>query len=264
MSSTTETQKKNLDTKEGVNIQVILRCRPANKEESSSEICVKTSSKEVLVTQKLVSGKPSVKAFTFDHVYGPGSTQKELFESIKPLIEEVLMGYNCTIFAYGQTSTGKTYTMEGRRNDKAEIIPNEEGIVPRSIDYIFEHLKKINAEYSIRLSCLELYNEDLQDLLANEKKGLRLYDDPNGRGTTINGLEEVVVKDIKDLLQILDIAAKKRQVGETQLNKASSRSHVITTFTSRSKHQMEKNLSKLVNCTWWILQVVKTLGVAVQ
>lgn len=125
--------------------------------------------------------------------------------------------------------------MEGKRNEKHELVPNEEGVVPRSIQLIFEYLKKAGADFTIRLSCLELYNEELQDLLANEKKTLRLFDDPNGRGTTVNGLEEVVVKNLKDLLTILDTAAKKRQVGETKLNDSSSRSHVITTITIHIK-----------------------------
>lgn len=90
-------KKEEFINKDGVNIQVVLRCRPPNKDELSYEQCIKTISKakEVIVTQKQVYGKPFTKNFNFDHVYGPNTTQKELFESVKPLVEEVLMGYNC-------------------------------------------------------------------------------------------------------------------------------------------------------------------------
>lgn len=97
----------------GVNIQVVIRCRPPNKEESNHELCIKTFSqkKEVCVYSKLVHGKLTSKNYNFDYVYGPDSTQKELFdESISYLVDEVLQGYNCSVFCYGITSSGKTYT----------------------------------------------------------------------------------------------------------------------------------------------------------
>lgn len=90
-------KKEEFTNKDGVNIQVILRCRPPNKDELPHEQCIKTISKtkEVIVTQKQVYGKALNKSFSYDHVYGPNTTQKELFESVKPLVEEALMGYNC-------------------------------------------------------------------------------------------------------------------------------------------------------------------------
>jgi kinesin family protein 11 len=88
-------------------------------------------------------------------VYGQYSTQEEVFrESILPIINEVLMGFNCTVFAYGQTGTGKTHTMEGEMSSGEHA-----GIIPRSLNMLFETLSKTAAEYSVRLSFLELYNE---------------------------------------------------------------------------------------------------------
>ncbi len=93
-------------------VQVIVRCRPPNSKEKDFSVVVKTpSNKEVNVLQKLVHGKEVEKTFAFDQVYGPNTSQKDLFKTtIQPLVDEVLAGYNCTVFAYGQTSTGKTFT----------------------------------------------------------------------------------------------------------------------------------------------------------
>ena len=101
-------------TQSGVNVQVLLRCRPANDKEKGQSISVETTPyqrKELKIHQKLVHGKEITKTFTFDRVYGPQTTQREFFEeSIKSIVDEALDGFNCTIFAYGQTSSGKTYT----------------------------------------------------------------------------------------------------------------------------------------------------------
>eukprot|EP01080_Neovahlkampfia_damariscottae_P009054 gene9054-1151_t len=240
MNRSQQKEKTEEDKSDGVNIQVVVRCRPPNQKELHKEICIKTSSsnKEVLVNSKS-TGRTISKPFNYDYVFGPNSSQKEVFDdAIKPLVEEVLAGYNCTVFAYGQTSTGKTFTMEGKRNpENNQIIKNEEGVIPRSVAHIFGYLKKNNGiDFNIRLSCLELYNEELQDLLASndEKKQLRLFDQSGG-GTIVNGLEEVVVKTIDDLNSFLELASKRRHIAETQLNHSSSRSHFITTLTIHLK-----------------------------
>jgi kinesin family protein 11 len=88
-------------------------------------------------------------------VFGQYSTQKEVFnEAVAPIVDEVLQGYNCTVFAYGQTGTGKTYTMEGDIG-----CPENAGVIPRSVRTIFEKLDNIGADYTVRVSFLELYNE---------------------------------------------------------------------------------------------------------
>jgi kinesin family member 11 len=207
------------------NVKVVVRSRPINKIEKIHPVSIKTipKRKEVIVHSKNIE-----KSFILDHVFSPNTTQKELFDScIKPLVDEVLQGYNCTIFAYGQTSTGKTYTMEGKRGENNELIEEEQGVIPRCVEHIVNYLKKQKSEYTIKLSCLELYNEEIQDLLSNEKKQIRLFDEKN-KSVNVQGLEEKIVKDCSDIMKILDDAALKRQIAETELNKASSRSHVIT------------------------------------
>jgi kinesin family protein 11 len=225
----------------GVNVKVVVRCRPPNEAEKGFPLIIRhedIKKNEITVHLKL-HGKELLKTFSFDHVFGGTTTQKDIFEAVAmPIVNEVLAGYNCTIFAYGQTSTGKTYTMEGFRNPILDttIIDSRAGIVPRSIHHIFDTLDSINAEYTIKVTCLELYNEELQDLLTTEKRQLRIFDDQTGRkGTVVSGLEEVVVTDASQILTVLDTAQKKRQSAETNMNKNSSRSHVITTITIHLK-----------------------------
>ncbi|KAF0973563.1 hypothetical protein FDP41_008267 [Naegleria fowleri] len=219
----------------GVNVQVLLRCRPLNEKEKGQAISVDTSPymrKELKVHQKLVHGKEITKTFTFDRVYGPQTTQKEFFdESIKSIVDEALDGFNCTIFAYGQTSSGKTFTMEGRR-DPNDATDSQAGVIPRSIYHIFQTLESNKTEYTVKVSCMELYNEELQDLLTDRQNKLKIFDDNTGRkGTVVAGLEEIVVRDASQIISIVEDAQKRRQIAETNLNKSSSRSHCITTIT---------------------------------
>ena len=159
----------------GTNVQVAVRCRPANTQEKSTgqAICVNTETVERKVNVAYgPAGKKQSKTFNFDKVFGCYSTQEEVFrQMVQPLVQETVAGFNCTVFAYGQTGTGKTHTMEGD-------ISSEEhaGIVPRAVKAIFEQLEQSKVEFTIRVSFLELYNEELADLLtpSNSEKKLKL------------------------------------------------------------------------------------------
>ena len=134
--------------------------------------------------------------------------------------------------------------MEGARHPRTnEIIELHAGVIPRSVAHIFETLERNKSEYTVKLSCLELYNEELQDLLSVEAPSLnngqaskdsgsklKIFDD-SSKGTSVHGAEEVVVQDTAHVMKVLDQATKRRQIAETQLNKQSSRSHAITTVT---------------------------------
>ena len=145
-----------------------------------------------------------------------------------PIVNETLAGFNCTIFAYGQTGTGKTHTMEGD-------ISSEEnsGIVPRSVKAILEQLEASGSEFTIRVSFLELYNEELQDLLVDisekDKKVLRLCEDVK-KGVVCQNLEEITVLTVNDIFEILRRGILQRQTAATLCNKNSSRSHSIFTM----------------------------------
>lgn len=139
----------------GTNVQVVVRCRPLNAEERktaqpSVAVC-EAETKSVKVAYGPM-GKKIQKSFTFDKVFGTYSRQDEVFDQVvRPIVDETLAGFNCTIFAYGQTGTGKTHTMEGDIHSK-----DDAGIVPRSVRAIFEQLEGSGSEFTIRVSFLEL------------------------------------------------------------------------------------------------------------
>ncbi len=168
------------------------------------------------------------------------SKQADVYDLVvKPLVREVIEGYNCTVFAYGQTGTGKTFTMEGDRPNSTDEVSWEDdpqvGIIPRSVANLFSELNCLsNSEYSVKISFMELYNEELSDLLSdsssNEK--LRIFDDPARKGSVqIPNLEEVVVQNKSDVYRILQKGADKRQKASTLMNSQSSRSHSIFCIT---------------------------------
>lgn len=244
-------------TPRAVNVQVAVRCRPLNARElNSGERSVLQCNKDA--REIVCSGVSAVassksgaaqsvgkKTYTYDHVFGPDSSQQDLYDGVvEPIVDEVLQGYNCTVFAYGQTGTGKTHTMEGRRDDDVlcmaeRRLPENAGIIPRSVKQVFDHLRSITDEHSVRVSHLELYNEQLADLLgpdsvSSSDAGLRVYED-NVKGTFVNGLDEVLVRSEEEIFAVLDKSANKRRTAETLMNKYSSRSHSVFTITIHIK-----------------------------
>ncbi|KAK6590664.1 kinesin-like boursin [Cryptosporidium xiaoi] len=241
--------RQNIIEENGVNVKVIVRCRPLTEQEKKDPnnfniLQTKIDTKEVVVSQQTLGRKIdsySTKLFSFDGVCGSFTSQRDLFKQyVVPIVDEVLLGFNCTIFAYGQTGTGKTYTMEGDMKEYLESnnmeLTEHAGIIPRAVQLIFERLESQYTEYGVRVSYLEIYNEELSDLLSDEKLTLRIYDDvPGKRGLNVDRLEEIPVNKAQDILNILSTAVRKRKTAETLLNKSSSRSHCIFTITIHTK-----------------------------
>ncbi|KAL3628565.1 hypothetical protein CASFOL_027611 [Castilleja foliolosa] len=238
------------DKDKEVNIQVLLRCRPLADDEQRLSvprvITCNDSKREVTVSQNVAS-KQVDRVFTFDKVFGPKAQQRSIYDqSISPIVKEVLDGFNCTVFAYGQTGTGKTYTMEGgMRKNKGGELPVDAGIIPRAVRQIFDTLEAQNADYSMKVTFSELYNEEITDLLAPEeqlksteenksKKPISLMED--GKGCVIiRGLEEEAVYSANEIYSLLERGASRRRTADTLLNKRSSRSHSIFTITVHIK-----------------------------
>ncbi|CAM6127678.1 unnamed protein product [Calypogeia fissa] len=252
------------DKDKGVNVQVLLRCRPFSEDELKNKVPQVVScheySGEVTVCQNL-QNKTIDRTFTFDKVFGPESEQKDVYDSaIIPIVQEVLAGFNCTVFAYGQTGTGKTYTMEGKGRKTVKLgdpeLPPEAGVIPRAVQQIFDTLESQNAEYSVLVSFIELYNEEITDLLAPEeifvkgkedkRKPLALMEDGKG-GVLVRGLEEEVVVNAGDLYALLDRGSAKRRVAETLMNKQSSRSHSIFSITINIKENTPQG-EEVIKC----------------
>lgn len=159
-------------------------------------------------------------SYTLDHVYGPHATTKELYQrSIKSLVDRAMEGYHSSILAYGQTSTGKTFTMTGTKDSP--------GLIPLTITDCFRYVLKSqeSREYLIRVSYLEVYKENIRDLLNPTPQPIRLFDGPNG--LVIRGLKEEIVSTPEQVYSILSKGERRRQVGATHMNQHSSRSHVM-------------------------------------
>ncbi|XP_066476731.1 kinesin-like protein KIF11 [Tiliqua scincoides] len=231
----------------GKNIQVVVRCRPFNvserKANSYAVVECEHARKEVLVRTGGLTDKTSRKTYTFDMVFGAQAKQIDVYRSVVcPILDEVLLGYNCTVFAYGQTGTGKTFTMEGERSPNEEYTWEEDplaGIIPRTLHQIFEKLAESGTEFSVKVSLLEIYNEELFDLLnptPDVGERLQMFDDPrNKRGVIIKGLEEITVHNKDEVYQILERGAAKRTTAATFLNQYSSRSHSVFSVTLHMK-----------------------------
>ncbi|KAL3825972.1 hypothetical protein ACJIZ3_022001 [Penstemon smallii] len=236
------------DKDKEVNVQVLLRCRPLSDDEQRLNvpkvITCNDNRREVTVLQS-VGSKQVDRIFTFDKVFGPKAQQRSIYDqAISPIVTQVLDGFNCTVFAYGQTGTGKTYTMEGGMRNKAGELPAEAGVIPRAVRQIFDTLESQNADYSMKVTFLELYNEEITDLLAPEdqlkfteerqKKNICLMEDGKG-SVIIRGLEEEAVYSANEIYSLLERGAGRRRTADTLLNKHSSRSHSIFTITVHIK-----------------------------
>ena len=186
------------------------------------------------------------KAFTFDSVFDQGASQQELFDAVgKPLCDHALAGYNTTIFAYGQTGAGKTFTMHGP--DGADEASR--GLVPRAIDHLFKLMAReercSGTSYQVNASYLEIYNEHVTDLLVEPPpptaRGLDLVPPPGLRvredtrtGTYVENLTEEPLRSCDDALRLLAAGSANRSVGATAMNRESSRSHSVFTLSLRS------------------------------
>ena len=176
--------------------------------------------------------------YTFDRVFDTNSSQDTVFEfAAKPVVEEVFNGFYATVFVYGQTGAGKTFTMEGSPNDE-EL----KGITPRSVDYIFDRIATTSEayEYTVACSFVEIYMERIRDLL--DRKGnannLDIRTDLQ-RGVFVDGATELVVNDDKEVMKCLAAGSKARQTGATGMNAQSSRSHAIFMLTIHQKDRKD-------------------------
>ncbi|CAN9081578.1 unnamed protein product [Alternaria alternata] len=213
-------------------IKVVARFRPQNKIEiaSGGEPIVEFKNDDTCTIQS----KEASGAFTFDRVFDMNSKQADVFDySIRPTVDDILNGYNGTVFAYGQTGAGKSYTMMGSDMDD-EV---GKGVIPRIIQQIFASIlaSPSNIEYTVRVSYMEIYMERIRDLLVPQNDNLPVHEEKN-RGVYVKGLLEVYVSSEDEVYEVLRRGGSARAVSATNMNAESSRSHSIFVITVNQKN----------------------------
>ncbi|XP_053064291.1 kinesin-like protein KIF17 isoform X5 [Acinonyx jubatus] len=210
-------------------VKVVVRCRPMNQRERELNcqpvVTVDSARGQCFIQNPGAADEPP-KQFTFDGAYHMDHFTEQIYNEIAyPLVEGVTEGYNGTIFAYGQTGSGKSFTMQGLPDPSSQ-----RGIIPRAFEHIFESVQCAeNTKFLVRASYLEIYNEDVRDLLgAESKQKLELKEHPE-KGVYVKGLSMHTVHNMAQCERIMEAGWKNRSVGYTLMNKDSSRSHSIFT-----------------------------------
>ncbi|CAF0756028.1 unnamed protein product [Adineta steineri] len=218
------------------NIRVVARFRPLNESEeragSKSVVKFPTDQDETV----LITGK----VYIFDKVFPPAATQEKVYnEAAKEIVKDVLSGYNGTIFAYGQTSSGKTHTMEGVMGSDGQ-----QGIIPRIVQDIFNHIYTLDAnlQFQIKISYFEIYLDKIRDLLDVSKTNLAVHEDKN-RVPYVKGVTERFVSSPDEVFEIMDEGKNNRHIAVTNMNEHSSRSHSV--FLIHVKQENVENEKKL-------------------
>ncbi|XP_062853539.1 kinesin heavy chain [Trichomycterus rosablanca] len=209
------------------NIKVLCRFRPLNQSEIlRGDTFVPVFNRDDTV---IIGGK----SFVFDRVFPINTTQEQVYNSCaKEIVKDVLDGYNGTIFAYGQTSSGKTHTMEGMLHD-----PDGMGIIPRIADDIFNYIFAMdeNLEFHIKVSYFEIYMDKIRDLLDVSKTNLSVHEDKN-RVPYVKGCTERFVSSPDEMMDVIDEGKSNRHVAVTNMNEYSSRSHSIFLINIKKEH----------------------------
>ncbi|PIA30760.1 hypothetical protein AQUCO_05400098v1 [Aquilegia coerulea] len=216
------------------NIRVFCRCRPLNQDEIASRMSSVVDIDPSRETElHIVSSDTSKKHFKFDHVFGPEDDQEAVFAQTSPVVISVLDGFNVCIFAYGQTGTGKTFTMEG--------TPGNRGVNFRTLEELFRISveRSSTMKYELSVSMLEVYNEKIRDLLIenSSQSSKKLEIKQAAEGTQeIPGLVEARVHNTNEVWELLKTGTQNRAVGSTNANEFSSRSHCLFRVTVRGEN----------------------------
>ena len=222
------------------NVKVYCRIRPENEQEISSGLgtCLNpkspTSVQIIVDNLNINSGlkenynEKTTQEFTYDKIYPIETTQKTIFEQVaKPLILSAFEGINGTLFCYGQTASGKTYTMEGISSDNDLC-----GIIPRMMNLVFEIINSGSSdiEFSVKCQYYQIYNEKIQDLIDTTKTDLAIREDKN-KGIWVGECTEKYVESEQEMIDFFNTGSNNRIVSSTKMNAISSRSHSLFSVT---------------------------------
>ena len=217
------------------NVNVICRFRPMNELEKTSgneQVCMFTSPTSLQFNSTREKNRYR---FNFDRIFPPSSTQQDIYSfGVKGIIDSVLDGYNGTVLAYGQTSSGKTYTMQGEMSSE-----NTMGIIPRMISHVFDFIhEQDSTEFMIKVSMIEIYQERIRDLLDISRVNLPIREDTI-KGIYVDGCSERYVGCPQDVLAALELGSNNRAQAATNMNEHSSRSHSIFILTINQTNKKE-------------------------
>ncbi|CAI9088149.1 OLC1v1022401C1 [Oldenlandia corymbosa var. corymbosa] len=218
-------------------IRVYCRVRPflPGQSDERSTVDYVGENGDIMIANPYKQGKDARRIFTFNKVFNTNASQGQIYMDTQPLVRSVLDGYNVCIFAYGQTGSGKTYTMSG-----PDLITEETwGVNYRALRDLFQISKERTEmiEYEVGVQMIEIYNEQVRDLLVIDGTNRRLDIRNNSQlnGLNVPDASLVPVKCTQDVLDLMKIGQKNRAVGATALNERSSRSHSILTVHVRGK-----------------------------
>uniref|UniRef100_A0A1J3CXA2 Kinesin-4 n=1 Tax=Noccaea caerulescens TaxID=107243 RepID=A0A1J3CXA2_NOCCA len=209
-------------------IRVYCRVRPFLPGQSSFSSTVGNMEDDTITINTASRHGKSLKSFTFNKVFGPSASQEEVFSDMQPLIRSVLDGYNVCIFAYGQTGSGKTHTMSGPR----DLTEKSQGVNYRALGDLFllAEQRKDTFRYDIAVQMIEIYNEQVRDLLVIDGSNKRLeIRSSSQKGLSVPDASLVPVSSTLDVIDVMKVGHKNRAVGSTALNDRSSRSHSCLT-----------------------------------
>jgi len=215
------------------NIRVFMRCRPPTTKEleqfGPDALSVTFPNPGEV---KVFNEKNREKVWEFDEVFGVDSTQEEVYKDVADLVISVLDGFNVCIFAYGQTGSGKTFTMSGP--------PDNRGVNTRALNDLFERSQLRSKEYHdvISVSILEVYNEDIRDLLVDPSSQEKLEVRQGDFGNYVPGLTSIPVNNLQQVIDLLSVADRHRSSATTNMNEHSSRSHMMLTVTVVSENKL--------------------------
>uniref|UniRef100_A0A0D9VZJ7 Kinesin motor domain-containing protein n=1 Tax=Leersia perrieri TaxID=77586 RepID=A0A0D9VZJ7_9ORYZ len=228
------------DSKQTATLQVAVKCRPLTDSEQrrSRHIIQVIDDKNVVVLDpdlskdylEIIQNRTKERRYCFDHVYAPGCSNADVYKNISSTIAGVVQGLNATVFAYGSTGSGKTYTMVGTHSDP--------GLMVLSFRTIFDLVKKDDSKDTFEVSCsyLEVYNEVIYDLLEKSSGHLELREDPE-HGIMVAGLRRIKVHSADKILELLNIGNSRRKTESTEANSTSSRSHAVLEITVKRKQK---------------------------
>ncbi|XAR51435.1 Plus-end-directed kinesin ATPase [Bertholletia excelsa] len=242
-------------TKRTTTLTVAVKCRPLTEKDRGRDIVRVTNDKEVRVLDPdlskdyldRVQNRTKERKYSFDYAFGPESINLDVYRtSISSVISGVVQGLNATIFAYGSTGSGKTYTMVGTEHDP--------GLMVLSLHTIFDLIKKDDSSDDFEVSCsyLEVYNEVIYDLLEKSSGHLELREDPE-QGIIVAGLRCIKVQTADRILELLNLGNSRRKMESTEANETSSRSHAVLEITvtkkqrNKYRHQVVKGKLALVD-----------------